>query len=195
MRLGLWSVTFAACVLACKGVQPTPEPAVETRRETVTSLALEPGAPEPGNAGTAVPAPSAPSPHAAASGPAPTPPATAPKADNQTQVSPELRRLVVSASIKDKEPVPTAVLKVNDPVIAFLELANSTDASTYVQVVFQHESGREVGFVQLDVPATKSRWRTWAQTAMIKQAGKWTAIVRDASGSELGQHGFFVNPT
>jgi hypothetical protein len=64
-----------------------------------------------------------------------------------------------------------------------------------VRVVFQHESGHEVGLVELAVPAEKTRWRTWAQTEMIKATGKWTAIVRAADGAELGQQGFFVSPT
>lgn len=88
-----------------------------------------------------------------------------------------------------------STLKVNDPVVAFLELGNSNSAAAVVQVVFQHETGHEVGFVKLTVPADTSRWRTWAQTERVNLAGKWTAIVRAEDGAELGQHGFFVNPT
>ncbi len=123
------------------------------------------------------------------------PPSGPAKVTAQVDARPELRRLVVSNAIKDKEPVALAALKVNEPVIAFLELTNPNPAESVVQVTFQHESGNEVGFVALTVPGEKTRWRTWAQTAMIKQAGKWTAIVRGADGTEIGQQGFFVNPT
>lgn len=188
LRLGLWLAIGVFSSVGCKRVQPVPEPDEQLTRPRTAALPLEPGAP------VATPMQATATAAAASSGGVPTQDA-APKVEAKLELRPELRRLVVSAAIKDKEPVPLTALKINEPVVAFLELANPNAASSVVRVVFQHESGHEVGFVELAVPAEKTRWRTWAQTGMIKQAGKWTAIVRAADGSELGQQGFFVGPT
>ena len=191
MRSGLWFV-LAGAVLAqsCQKLTPSPETHEQLRRgngsreETQSRVgALLPAAATSGLAITAAPG-------ASVSPPSAPEPAKPPV--GQLPVPLELRRLVVSSEIKDKEPVLDAEFKSSGPVYAFLELVNPAQTAGTVQVVFQHESGQEVGFVQLPVPADKSRWRTWAHTQMVKQPGKWTAIVRGSSGTELGQQGFFV---
>jgi hypothetical protein len=189
LRLGLgWVAVVGASALACKRVQPVPEPAILPARPMVAAQDLLPGAPvsKPVVAGSVTPP-------VLSSAPAADTIVSKPVAHDSTR--PELRRLLVSTAIKDKEPVPLVSLKVNDPVVAFLEVANSAPVESVVRVLFQHETGQEVGFVELSVPAKKTRWRTWAQTEMVRQPGKWTAIVRGANGEELGQLGFFVNPT
>lgn len=190
LRLGSSLVVACASVaLGCQQVQPEPEPTPHTR---ATALAQE----EPPPLGSTPTQPVEVRPATSSSDVKPVVSAEAPdKAEPRPAVVPELRRLVVSTAVKDKEPVPMSALKVNDPVVAFLELGNASPAAAVVQVVFQHETGHEVGFVKLTVPAEKSRWRTWAQTARVNLAGKWTAIVRAEDGAELGQQGFFVSPT
>jgi hypothetical protein len=190
VRSGLWFVTFGLSLsLGCKRVQPVPEP-VEQLTRAGAVVATEPVTRSPGHsflASSEVGFDTAPS----SSTPTPVPS----NAPSVVGLRPELRRLVVSNGIKDKEPLPFTLLKANEPVVAFLELANHNAEASLVRVIFQHESGLEVGFVELAVPADTTRWRTWAQTGMVKHAGKWTAIVRGVDGSELGQKGFFVSPT
>jgi Protein of unknown function (DUF2914) len=189
LRLGFWLVAIGAFSAACKQVQPQPEPTRQTKHTSAASLPVEPEAKAASDRPVVAAEPVLPSVPSSVASSVPYKPM--PKIDAR----PEIRRLVVSSAIKDKEPVPFTVLKVNDPVVAFLELANPNPTELVVQVSFQHESGSEVGFVPLNIPASKKRWRTWAQTEMIRQVGKWTAIVRGADGTEIGQHGFFVSPS
>lgn len=118
---------------------------------------------------------------------APNPPAAAPKDPLQ------VKRLVVTDRIEDREPVADSKLRADGTqVFAFVELANlSTDAQS-IEIVFEHESGQQVGFVKLPVPKEKSRWRTWGKTEQIKKTGRWVAKVRSSEGDELMRQDFLV---
>lgn len=105
----------------------------------------------------------------------------------------QIKRLVVTDRIEDREPVADSELRADGTqVFAFVELANlSTDAQS-IEIVFEHESGQQVGFVKLPVPKEKSRWRTWGKTEQIKKTGRWVAKVRSSGGNELMRQDFVV---
>lgn len=105
----------------------------------------------------------------------------------------QVKRLVVTDRIEGREPVADPKLRADGTqVFAFVELANlSTDAQS-IEIVFEHESGQQVGFVKLPVPKEKSRWRTWGKTEQIKKTGRWVAKVRSSGGDELMRQDFVV---
>ncbi len=104
-----------------------------------------------------------------------------------------IKRLVVTQAVEDREPVEvTDVVDAETPIIAFLEVASGAVEEQQVVVTFEHEEGHSVGLVNLSVPGNKPRWRTWGRTYNIKQDGRWTAVVRDSRGEELGRTKFTV---
>lgn len=105
-----------------------------------------------------------------------------------------VKRLVLTHGIKDKEPLPTQSFEADGtPVFAFVELSNPAQSSAKIEIVFEHESGRRVGFVKLDVPGQHERWRTWGQTRQIRESGRWVAVVRTGDGQELMRKSFAVS--
>ncbi len=104
-----------------------------------------------------------------------------------------IKRLVVTQAVEDREPVEvTDVVDAETPIIAFLEVASGAVEDQQVVVTFEHEEGHRVGLVNLNVPGNKPRWRTWGRTYNVKQDGRWTAVVRDSRGEELGRTKFTV---
>jgi hypothetical protein len=124
-----------------------------------------------------------------------------PKASVTAKAPPEaegdqfsVKRLVLTHGIRDKEPVPTQSFAGDGtPVFAFVELSNPLATDAEIEIVFEHESGRRVGFVKLDVPGQQQRWRTWGQTRQIRQHGRWDAVVRTEDGQELMRTSFAVD--
>lgn len=105
----------------------------------------------------------------------------------------KIKRLVVTSAVEDREPVAvTDVVDAQTPVIAFLEVASGAAEDQQVVVTFEHEAGQQVGLVNLSVPGNKPRWRTWGRTYNINRDGRWTAVVRDSRGEELGRTEFTV---
>ncbi len=120
--------------------------------------------------------------------------ASAPSSTHAASGDFAVKRLVVTRGIDKREPLVTDALHTGDgPLYAFVELANPTDDPRAVEVTFSEDgSGREVGHIKLEVPAHKSRWRTWGRTALVDKAGSWSAIVRDANGTELARAPFRI---
>jgi hypothetical protein len=116
---------------------------------------------------------------------------TAPPASTGSE-APLVKRLVIASDIQQREPIEIESAKVKDPVVAFLELKHSGKEESGIVVTFEHESGKKVGFVELKVPAESPRFRTWARTRNIGEAGEWTAVVRSKSGEELARKSFTV---
>lgn len=105
----------------------------------------------------------------------------------------QIKRLVVTDRIEDREPVADPQLRADGTqVFAFVELANPGADAQSIEIVFEHESGQQVGFVKLPVPKEKSRWRTWGKTEQIKKTGRWVAKVRSSGGDELMRQDFVV---
>jgi hypothetical protein len=106
-----------------------------------------------------------------------------------------VKRLIVTHAVEDREPAPVTTLVAGQgKVLAFVELSSRSDADGRIIVSFEHQAGTKVGLVELKVPANSPRWRTWAQTKLIKQPGHWEAVVRTPDGTELSRTGFEVEP-
>ncbi len=113
-------------------------------------------------------------------------------AEDSSGLAPLVKRLVIASDIQEREPVELTDAKIEEPVVAFVELKNPEDAEMGVVVTFEHEGGQKVGFVELSVPGNSSRYRTWARTRNIKKPGEWTAVVKSKSGEELARKSFQV---
>lgn len=119
----------------------------------------------------------------------------APSSTHETDGAFAVKRLVVTRGIDKREPLAADAIHAGaGPLYAFVELANPTDDARTVEVTFKQDgSSREVGHIKLQVPANKTRWRTWGRTALVDKAGSWSAIVRDASGAEIAHTTFQVS--
>lgn len=150
-----------------------------------------------------------------AEGDAPAPPAEATDAD-ETPSTPEpsravaaapstpvlhevdglsLGRLQLATAIEDREPVSpgTAFTTTDERIFAFLQLRNDGDAERTVVVTFERPDGARVGNATLAVPGHQPRWRTWASTRHVRQAGRWTAHVETEDGEPVGTLAFTVS--
>lgn len=104
-----------------------------------------------------------------------------------------IQRLVLASRVVDREPEVALEPKINEPLLAFVEAKNGASEDEGIVVTFEHESGKKVGFVELNVPGGAKRWRTWARTKNLKEAGNWVAVVRSTTGQELGRTSFTVS--
>ncbi len=104
-----------------------------------------------------------------------------------------VKRLVVTHAIENREPVAAAELSIGDgrAVFAFVELANPNAEEQKISVTFEN-GARSVGHVELSVPGNSRRWRTWAKTRNIREAGDRQAVVRNANGQELSRTPFSI---
>jgi pyruvate/2-oxoglutarate dehydrogenase complex dihydrolipoamide acyltransferase (E2) component len=124
---------------------------------------------------------------------APAAPTVKPQVSEQPLVADALavRRLVVTHTIENREPVSGELRIGEQPIVAFLELTSSAPVEQTVTVSFER-AGTAVGLVKLSVPAHSRRWRTWAQTRRIREPGAWDAVVRSQEGQELSRTKFQV---
>lgn len=106
----------------------------------------------------------------------------------------KLKRIVVTRKIENREPVAGDEFKLGSaPVYAFVEFENSAHDAQDIRVMFQNEDTKAtVGHVKLTVPATQARFRTWGNTRLIRDPGRWVAVVSTADGTELGRAPFDV---
>ncbi len=103
----------------------------------------------------------------------------------------ELRvlRLVVAHGVRHREPLDEAESFVagTRPVYAFVELANQSDHPGEIVVDFE-KGTTKTGNVGLAVPSNTGRYRTWAYSRGLRQAGSGRVVVRDAhTGRELAR--------
>lgn len=109
---------------------------------------------------------------------------------------PQVKRLVIAQGVENREPLPfEGSVSLGEPVTAFVELAHGGSDDVRILVTFEHASGAKVGFVELDVPGESPRYRTWARTQNVKQAGEWQAVVALQNGPELARQSFTVAPS
>jgi hypothetical protein len=106
-----------------------------------------------------------------------------------------VRRLVVTHAVSDHEPVSPPELVTGTPILAFVELSNKDAIERNVVVTFEREGRPAVGHVKLHVPAGSPRFRTWAKTHNLGEAGTWEAVVRAEDGKELGRQPFELYST
>lgn len=184
---------FGALVLgACQQGQ------IETQSERLPAAKIEPAAPASETPKSGAPEPAKP---AEATEKAEAPPKQAPEPVEKSLEVPAtiagaltVKRLSVTTEIKEREPVATSSLTLGkEPMLAFVEMQNEADVDQKIVVTFEREGEKKVGFVELTIPADKTRWRTWAQTRNIKAPGEWTAVVSTADGTELARTSFEVS--
>ncbi|XYH99045.1 DUF2914 domain-containing protein [Sorangium sp. So ce1128] len=107
----------------------------------------------------------------------------------------KVKRLVVAAGVKDREPVApgtTFHAPETERLYAFIEIENRSEVEGEVTVAFvPPDGGAPVGNVTLGV-GPSPRWRTWAFTRGARKPGEWTAVVRSETGEELARAPFEV---
>jgi hypothetical protein len=104
-----------------------------------------------------------------------------------------VKRFVVTTGVANREPLDSGeTLVVGAPVYAFAEVASGDGGPAQVEVVFEHESGRKVGHAKLQVPAAKTRWRTWGVSRNVAEPGRWVAVLLDGEKRELSRTAFVV---
>lgn len=106
----------------------------------------------------------------------------------------KVKRLVVTSKISDREPSVGHAFKLGSaPVYAFVELENAADEARSIRLVFQNQDTQaSVGHVKLTIPAGQARFRTWGNTRLIQDPGRWVAVVSTSDGIELGRAAFEV---
>lgn len=107
-----------------------------------------------------------------------------------------LERLVTASAVEDREPAATASIfgDGNDRIYAFLEAANASDSEQTLVVHFIGPNGEVSGGVELRIPASVPRWRTWAYTRNAKAPGLWRVEIRSPQGELLGALPFEIQP-
>jgi hypothetical protein len=105
-----------------------------------------------------------------------------------------IQRLVTASEIDKREPVdPTSSFGPHhDRVYAFVEVSNDAESEKSLFVHFIGPNGKVSGGIELEIPASVPRWRTWAYTRHFDAPGLWRVEVRDAEGSLLGALPFEV---
>ena len=105
-----------------------------------------------------------------------------------------IQRLVTASGIEQREPVdPTSTFGPHhDRVYAFVDASNDADSDKSLFVHFIGPNGKVSGGIELEIPASVPRWRTWAYTRNFDAQGLWRVEVRDAEGSLLGALPFEV---
>jgi hypothetical protein len=182
VRLGL--VTILAVCAGCNA--PAPRESAPSPKPTASiALVAAPVTPAPVAAAIAIPATKA----------AATAAAVAAAQKHVDESSLKVKRFVVAAGVKDREPLPSdeVLLADGSAIYAFAELANPAGGSENVRITFERKGGAErVGDVTLPVPGGVTRHRTWAFTHFIRAAGVWEAVLWSESGAELGRASFEV---
>jgi hypothetical protein len=105
-----------------------------------------------------------------------------------------VKRLVLAHGIDGHEPQEptTSFTTNNDRVYAFVEVSNTTKSEETIHVVFQPPTGAALAEIPLKVGSATPRFRTWAFTRKVHEAGEWAVIVRDDHGKLLGRQSFTV---
>ncbi len=159
------------------------EPSVAPAPETAAAAAEEPAP----RVATAPPAP-APDPESV-----PRPEANPAEETSSAPSQVELTRVVVARAVTDREPVGAAPFGDDvEQLFLFVEARNDGSPTT-LAVRWIAPDGTRGRAVDLEIP-TSRRWRTWATTRRTHdRPGRWTAVVTDPAGRELGRRTFEVS--
>ena len=74
----------------------------------------------------------------------------------------------------------------------FIDAANESTTDELLMVYFIGPDGAVSGGVELVIPASAPRWRTWAYTRHAQKPGLWRVEIRDGNGSLIGALPFEV---
>lgn len=133
-----------------------------------------------------------------------TPPEPKPMVDDVPAFEPELenieglmiRRLLTTSEISGREPVgaTSSFSSQDDRIYAFVEVSNETEWPKKLLVHFIGPNADVTGGIELEIPASVPRWRTWAYTKHFDQPGLWRVEIRDEEGHLVGALPFEVEP-
>jgi len=108
-----------------------------------------------------------------------------------------LASLVIARGVEKRQPVEPGTsfsLAAGNKLYAILEVKNPEKIAAELSVAWLPDgTDKERGAVTLSV-GEQPKWRTWAFHSGFKKPGRWTAIVRDTNGEELGRATFDVTP-
>jgi hypothetical protein len=106
-----------------------------------------------------------------------------------------LQRFITTSQIEKREPVdPTSVFgPTHEKVYAFVEVSNESESDKRLFVHFIGPNEKVTGGIELEIPASVPRWRTWAYTRHFDAPGLWRVEIRDEEGSLLGALPFEVD--
>lgn len=134
----------------------------------------------------------------------PTRPEPKPMVDDAPAFEPELesigglmiRRLLTTSEISGREPVgaTSSFSSQDDRIYAFVEVSNETEWPKKLLVHFIGPNANVTGGIELEIPASVPRWRTWAYTKFFDQPGLWRVEIRDEEGHLVGALPFEVEP-
>ncbi len=187
LSVAMFSVGFSVSVAACHAKKAEPPGLKPASTEKVAEVA-KPAAPVVAPASSVTQASVAPKASAASSSARPPALAASPLA---------VKRFVIASAVESREPVLAESVSVSTrPLFAFAELENAGDYQQKVRITFELQGERakskSVGHVELAVPGSSARWRTWAKTELIDTPGQWAAVLRDEKGNELARTPFEV---
>jgi hypothetical protein len=99
-----------------------------------------------------------------------------------------LTRLVTTSSVESREPtaVGSSFGPIDERIYAFIEVRNESESDASLMVHFIGPNQKVSGGIELEVPASVPRWRTWAYTRHAKDPGLWRVEIRDAQGTLIG---------
>jgi len=105
-----------------------------------------------------------------------------------------IHRLITAPEVEGREPLAaSAVFGHNEEKIyAFLDVSSESSEEKILTVFFVGPSGKVSGGVELSVPPSVPRWRTWAYTRFVDEVGLWRIEVRSPTGVLLGALPFEV---
>jgi hypothetical protein len=107
-----------------------------------------------------------------------------------------IQRFVTTSAIDEREPTdPTSTFSPrHERVYAFVEVSNESESNKSLFVHFIGPKEKVSGGVELEIPASVPRWRTWAYTRHFEEPGLWRVEIRDVDGALLGALPFEVEP-
>lgn len=99
-----------------------------------------------------------------------------------------IQRFLTTSEISKREPAdsPSSFGPQHEKVYAFVEVSNESETDKSLFVHFIGPNGKVSGGIELGIPASVPRWRTWAYTRHFDAPGLWRVEIRDAQGSLLG---------
>ena len=105
-----------------------------------------------------------------------------------------IERLVTAPEVERREPLgPSSVFGPHDErVYAFVEVRNESEEDKTLLVHFIGPEGQVSGGIELRVPASTPRWRTWAYTRNATKPGLWRVEIRSEDGTRIGALPFEV---
>jgi Protein of unknown function (DUF2914) len=114
-------------------------------------------------------------------------------AEGNTSAKLSVKRLALAHGIDGHEPeeVASTFRSNEDRVYAFVELANPSGAEDAISVVFQPPHGAALPEIPLKV-GKSARFRTWAFSRQVHDAGEWTVVIRGARDRVLARQTFTV---